>query len=265
MRWLCVVGLLALSSCQSSSKKSVPAGESRRLNVVLVTIDTLRADRLGCYGYRKIETPNLDKLAQRGVLFENAVAQAPLTAPSHASIFTGTYPVVHKVRDTGGFVLETWNTTLAEILQQQGWETAGFVGASVLKKSFGFSQGFGVYDDRMPKPAAGAMASEYPERRAGEVVDRAVGWLESQSGKPFLPVGARVRSALALRSAGSVRGKIPGQALRRGGGLHGPAAWAAVRGDGKEIAAGEDADGGAVGPRRGVVGARGVHAWSVPV
>jgi arylsulfatase A-like enzyme/Tfp pilus assembly protein PilF len=181
MRYLCVVALLALGACQTPDKKR----ESRRLNVVLVTIDTLRADRLGCYGYRKIETPNLDKLAQRGVLFENAVAQAPLTAPSHASMFTGMYPVVHKVRDTGGFVLESWNTTLAEILQQQGWDTAGFVGASVLKKSFGFSQGFGVYDDRMPKPAAGAMAGEYPERRAGEVVDRAVGWLESQSGKPF--------------------------------------------------------------------------------
>lgn len=150
-----------------------------------MTIDTLRADRLGCYGYSRIETPNLDQFAQRGVLFENAAAQAPLTAPSHASILTGTYPTVHKVRDTGGFVLQPSNTTLAAILHQQGWDTAAFVGASVLKKSFGFNQGFAVYDDQMPKPGASRMASEYPERRAGEVVDRAIAWLGSQSGKPF--------------------------------------------------------------------------------
>jgi choline-sulfatase len=189
LRYLCVLALVALSSCSSSEKKSVPVTEDashlRRLNVVLVTIDTLRADRLGCYGYSKIETPNLDRFARKGVLFENAVAQAPLTAPSHASMFTGVYPTVHKVRDTGGFVLQSSNTTLAEILQQQGWDTAAFIGASVLNKRFGFNQGFTIYDDEMPKPDAGKMAGETAERRAGEVVDRAITWLESQSGKPF--------------------------------------------------------------------------------
>jgi len=189
IRWLCVAALLVLGACQSSSQKSVPASAGARapgpLNLVLVTIDTLRADRLGCYGYSKIETPNLDQFAQRGVVLENAVAQAPLTAPSHASMLTGMYPTVHKVRDTGGFVLQPSNTTVAAILHQQGWDTAAFVGASVLKKSFGFNQGFAVYDDQMPKPGASKMASEYPERRAGEVVDRAIAWLGSQSGKPF--------------------------------------------------------------------------------
>jgi tetratricopeptide (TPR) repeat protein len=82
------------------------------LNVVLVTIDTLRADRLGCYGYSKIETPNLDRLAKKGVLFENAVTHTPLTAPSHASLFTALYPTVHGVRDTGGFVLQSSHLTL---------------------------------------------------------------------------------------------------------------------------------------------------------
>jgi choline-sulfatase len=183
------MALLALAGCKPSATKKAPGNEGipapRRLNIVLVTIDTLRADRVGCYGYSKIETPNLDKLAARGTLFENAVSQAPLTPPSHASMFTGTYPPVHKVRDTGGFVLQPEHTTLAEVLQQQGWETAAFVGSSVLKKSFGFDQGFAVYDDQMPKPDVSAVASEYPERRAGEVVDRAIGWLNSQSGKPF--------------------------------------------------------------------------------
>jgi arylsulfatase A-like enzyme/Tfp pilus assembly protein PilF len=178
--WLCLV-VVALG-CRPTGKNPPSL---RRLNVVLVTIDTLRADRLGCYGYSKIETPNLDKFARGGTLFENAVAQAPLTAPSHASMFTGLNPPRHGVRDTGGFVLAESHTTLAEILQRQGWDTAAFVGASVLKKSFGFGHGFAVYDDQMPKPDARSMAVEFPERKAGEVVDRAIGWLGSQSGKPF--------------------------------------------------------------------------------
>ncbi len=172
--------LIGLNSCGSSEKK--PAGP---LNLILVTIDTLRADHLGCYGYAKASTPNLDKLAQRGTLFENAVTHAPLTTPSHASMFTGNYPTVHKVRDTGGFVLQGQNTTLAEMLRQAGWETAAFVGASVLKKSFGFAQGFSIYDDQMPKPDRGA-AVEFPERKAAEVVDRALSWLGGRpAGKPF--------------------------------------------------------------------------------
>jgi choline-sulfatase len=186
---MCVLALVVLGSCKSGEKGSGPTSNtvrpSRRLNVVVVTIDTLRPDRLGCYGYSKIETPNLDKFARRGVLFENAVAQAPLTAPSHASIFTGLYPTVHKVRDTGGFILASSHTTLASMLQRQGWDTAAFVGAAVLKKGFGFNQGFAVYDDEMPKVDPAKFAGEYPERRAGEVVNRAIGWLQSQSGKPF--------------------------------------------------------------------------------
>ena len=172
--------LLGLAACNSQAPPQRPK------NLVLVTIDTLRADRLGCYGYAKAETPNLDRLAQTGTVFENATTHAPLTAPSHASMFTGMYPTVHKVRDTGGFVLGDQSTTLAEMLRQQGWETGAFIGASVLKKSFGFSQGFAVYDDLMPKPVgAGAVASEFPERRAGEVVDRAIQWLGGQSDKPY--------------------------------------------------------------------------------
>jgi len=149
-----------------------------------VTIDTLRPDRLGGYGYSQIETPNLDKVARRGVLFENAVAPAPLTAPSHASMMTGVYPTVHKVRNTGGFVLSPSQATLAKILQDQGWDTAAFIGSSVLKKRFGLNQGFATYDDEMPASAGGSAEAE-PERRASDVVDRAAKWLDTQSGKPF--------------------------------------------------------------------------------
>ncbi len=176
---LCLVALVALCSCKSARP---PA--PKHFNILLVTIDTLRADHLACYGYSRIETPNLDALARQGVLFENASAPAPLTGPSHASMMTGVYPTVHKVRNTGGFVLPPSQTTLATILQQQGWDTAAFIGSSVLKRRFGLNQGFAVYDDEMPT-AAGASALAEPERRAEEVVTRAVKWMDAQSGKPF--------------------------------------------------------------------------------
>ncbi len=128
--------ILALAgSC--TSHKDVQASEAAHLeplNVVVITIDTLRPDHLHCYGDANIETPVLDGLARRGVLFENAVAQAPLTPPSHASIFTGQYPTVHHVRNTGGFVLPRSSWPLARILQAQGWDTAAFVSSAVLKK-----------------------------------------------------------------------------------------------------------------------------------
>jgi arylsulfatase A-like enzyme/Flp pilus assembly protein TadD len=180
--------LFLVVSCRAPSKKdagSESATLQHRLNLVLVTIDTLRPDRLGCYGYSRIETPNLDALAKSGTLFENAVTHTPLTAPSHASMFTGLYPNVHKVRDTGGFVFQTPHRTLAEILQQQGWDTAAFVGSAALNKHFGFNRGFAVYDDEMPKPDPRSAAVENPERRAEEVVDRAAVWLASQSRRPY--------------------------------------------------------------------------------
>src|ERR1041384_8208989 len=153
-RWFpmrsCLLLLLVVCGCQTSKKENPqkattpPSAHSgpgqalsevwRPLNVVLVTIDTLRADRLSCYGYPEKLTPNLDRLAARGVLFENAVAQAPSTPPSHASMFTGTYPTVHQVRNAGGFALDKSHETLAEILEENGWLTAAFVGSSVLDR-----------------------------------------------------------------------------------------------------------------------------------
>ena len=176
----CLLAVAVLVCC-----KSTPSATPRPLNLVVVTIDTLRPDHLHCYGYSQIETPNVDRVAQNGVLFENAVTQTPLTPPSHASMFTGLYPTVHHVRDTGGFILQPSSTTLATILQQQGWDTAAFISSAVLKKLFGLNQGFALYDDQMPKPGKGHEFLEDAERRAGETVDRAVRWLDGQSGKPF--------------------------------------------------------------------------------
>jgi arylsulfatase A-like enzyme/predicted negative regulator of RcsB-dependent stress response len=185
-RAFCVAAILFISSCASKKSDAPAAANSlRRLNLVVVTIDTLRPDHLHCYGYQKIETPNLDRLSQRGVVFDDAVTQTPLTPPSHASIFTGQYPNVHHVRNTGGFVLPSSARPLARILQEQGWDTAAFVSSAVLKKSFGFSNGFGEYDDQMPRPKNRLEFREDPERRAGDTIDRAVQWLKTQSGKPY--------------------------------------------------------------------------------
>jgi arylsulfatase A-like enzyme/Tfp pilus assembly protein PilF len=191
--WIAVlVSLILLAGCQSARQPAAPSQEAavpplRHVNVVLVTIDTLRADHVHCYGYRDIETPNLDALAARGVLFENAVVQTPLTPPSHASIFTGQNPNVHKVRNTGGFILPSSARPLARILSEAGWDTAAFVGSAVLKRLFGFNNGFAVYDDEMPRPGRRNEYREDPERKASAVVDRAVAWMEQRAGggKPF--------------------------------------------------------------------------------
>ena len=199
----CTVALLGATACKPSEKKTAPAaaetsqvektpqaapqpsrGVVKPINIVLVTLDTVRADHLHCYGNAKIKTPTIDALANSGVLFEKAVAQAPLTLPSHASMFTGTNPNVHHVRDTGGFVLQPSSVTMATILRKHGWNTAGFVSAIVLKRAFGFNQGFSVYDDRMP----GGSGGESPMRNAGITVDHALAWLnaqKNQSAKPF--------------------------------------------------------------------------------
>jgi choline-sulfatase len=183
---LCLLSVALFTSCRSKERTASEAQvKLSPLNVVVVTIDTLRPDHVHCYGYQEVKTPTLDALAQRGVVFEQAMAQAPLTTPSHASIFTGEYPTKHHVRDTGGFVLPASSRTLAKILQEQGWDTAAFIGSAVLKKNFGLDQGFAVYDDQMPKPGPSEQFREDPERRAGVVIDRAIHWLNNQAGKPF--------------------------------------------------------------------------------
>jgi arylsulfatase A-like enzyme/Flp pilus assembly protein TadD len=177
--------VLALVVAGCSSRKQTAPATLKLLDVVVITIDTLRPDHLHCYGYPKIDTPATDQLAREGVVFENAVAQAPLTPPSHASIFTGQCPTVHGVRNTGGFVLPSSARPMARILQEQGWDTAAFVSSAVLKKVMGFGNGFTVYDDEMPRQGNSQEASEDPERLGADTVDRTLQWLGTQSGKPY--------------------------------------------------------------------------------
>ena len=153
-------------------------------NLLVITIDTLRADRLGAYGHREARTPHLDKLASEGVVFEEAIAPVPVTLPSHASLFSGLVPPTHGVRDNTYFRLDLEARTLAEVLKAQGYETAAFVSAFVLDSSFGLDQGFDVYDDEVAGEAetAGTIA----ERRGALVTGSFASWLEKRdAGRPF--------------------------------------------------------------------------------
>ena len=144
------VGLLILLYHPAEKKPTPlegPSPEAAELNVLLITIDTLRADRLGCYGYQKIETPRIDNLAQEGVLLENNIADVPLTLPSHASILTGTYVLYHNVRDNGNYILRKEYLTIAEILKEYGYHTSAFISAFVVDSRFGLDQGFDYYYD----------------------------------------------------------------------------------------------------------------------
>jgi len=151
-------------------------------NLLLVTIDTLRADHVGVYGAVSVSTPTLDALAARGVRFEHAQSPVPLTGPSHATILTGLYPPVHGVRDNVVFALDPSHKTLATRLKAQGYRTAAFVAAYPVAAAFGFRQGFDTFSENFkesPIPGAGA------QRRANEVVDDALGWLAKPGDGPF--------------------------------------------------------------------------------
>jgi arylsulfatase A-like enzyme/Tfp pilus assembly protein PilF len=153
-------------------------------NVLLVTIDTLRADHVGVYGAQGVATPTLDALAARGVLFEDAMAAVPLTLPSHASLLTGQYPPTHGVRHNAIFVLREEAETVAEHFRAAGYETGAVIGAAVLAPEFGLAQGFDHYDATLPEQRANAAG--FFERPAQAVTDAALAWLRKSEGPFFL-------------------------------------------------------------------------------
>jgi choline-sulfatase len=167
-------GLAALAVAGGCSGRQ--PGPSARPNVLLVTIDTCRADHLGCYGYRRAVTPTLDGLAARGVRFSTAVAHVPLTGPSHTSILTSRTPLGHGVRDNGSYVLPPTVPTVAEDFRQAGYRTAAFVSGYPLKRAFGLDRGFDTYDDQLPR-GKDARRTAYVERTADRTTDAALRWL----------------------------------------------------------------------------------------
>ena len=148
--------------------------------MVLITVDTLRADRIGIYGHTSARTPVFDALARRGARFERAYAPAPITLPSHASLFTGRYPQGHGARHNGMRVRADV-PVLAEAFVRAGFATGAFVGAFPLDKRFGLARGFQVYGDRMPR-SAGVLANERP---GASVVDEALAWLQTVKTAPY--------------------------------------------------------------------------------
>jgi len=174
---------LTLALLATLASGCVPGSSVDR--VVLVTIDTLRADHLGCYGGKWIDTPAFDALAERGVRFETAISPAPLTLPAHASLMTGLDPPRHGVRNNSTFRLDGDLPTLAERMRERGFATSAFIGAVVLDRQYGLARGFDHYDDRMaPRRAAGEFG--FAERTADRVVDAAIGWLETAPERFFL-------------------------------------------------------------------------------
>ena len=151
--------------------------------MLLVTIDTLRADHVGCYGYTDGSTPTIDALARRGVRFETAVAHAPLTGPSHASILTGQIPLDHGFRNNSGFTLSAGTRMAAEDFRQAGYRTAAFVSGFPLDRRFGFDRGFDTYDDHLPK-GNDRRRTPYVERFADATTDAALRWLAAPGSAP---------------------------------------------------------------------------------
>jgi arylsulfatase A-like enzyme/Tfp pilus assembly protein PilF len=174
---------LAAAGCARHAVER-PAGDGGGHNLLLVTLDTVRADRLGAYGYAAAETPVLDRLAREGVRFEQAIASAPLTLPSHATLLSGLLPPQHGLRNNGSGAFPAGHPTLAAELAAAGYRTAAFVGAFVLDRRFGLGRGFEIYDDEVPRPTGAETESERPAR---EVVDRALAWLDAADpqARPF--------------------------------------------------------------------------------
>src|SRR5581483_5890217 len=163
-----------IRSASGAMLGQLPSGVTpASLNVVLITLDTTRADRLGAYGFRGVETPNIDRLAREGVLFEQAETAAPLTLPAHSSIFTGKFPPEHGVRDNGGFFLDPRETTMAEILKDHGFATGAFIGAYVLDSKWGVNQGFDTYFDNFDLSKYKVISLGAIQRPGNEVVDHA--------------------------------------------------------------------------------------------
>lgn len=174
--------LAVLAALTAGCGRERPAGPPA--SVVLVTLDTLRADRVGAFGGRAGLTPNLDRLAASGARFDAAWSPAPLTLPAHASLMTGLWPPHHGLRDNGMGALPAGVPTLAQALAAGGRRTGAFLGAFVLDHRFGLDRGFASYDDEIAK-APGRPGGLEAERPGREVVDRALAWLAADPASPF--------------------------------------------------------------------------------
>jgi arylsulfatase A-like enzyme/Tfp pilus assembly protein PilF len=172
------MALTALRSAAEAPAKPAP-------NVVLITIDTLRADHVGCYGYKQIKTPNIDSLAADGTRFDHAFAVVPVTLPSHSTMLTGTYPMLSGMHDFSANKLSPQLPTLAAVLKQAGYATGAVIGSAVLDSRFGLNQGFDFYYDHFDFSRLEESNLDEMERPGNVVADLALDWLGKNSQKKF--------------------------------------------------------------------------------
>ena len=186
LQWFLVVGLAAATTLVARCA-GLPGGADpiRPLNVVVVTLDTLSARHLSQYGNDRIETPAFGRVAAEGVLFEQATATVPLTLPSHTSMFTGTYPMFHGVRDNGGYYVRDDSETLAEVLSAAGYRTGAFVAAFVVDSRWGLDQGFDRYHDDFNFREFERISLDSVQRRGDDVLDAALAWMDEVKEERF--------------------------------------------------------------------------------
>jgi choline-sulfatase len=175
-----LAGIAVLAAILVTRRGAPPTAAGARPNVLLITLDTVRADHLGCYGASGAHTPTLDGLASSGARFATAVAHAPLTAPSHASILTSRTPLGHGVRDNGAYVLPEGVRSVVEDFRAAGYRTAAFVSGFPLTRRFGLDRGFETYDDQLPR-GSDPRRTAYVERSADRTTDAALHWLDTAS------------------------------------------------------------------------------------
>jgi arylsulfatase A-like enzyme/Tfp pilus assembly protein PilF len=186
-RWMgiafgAVAAVLAAGAIWWLTSRAAGTAAAQPRGIILVTIDTLRADSVGFAGNRNVETPFMDRLAREGVVFPNAHAHNVVTLPSHANILTGLYPYQHGIRDNSGFTLSAEHPTLGTLLKEAGWTTGAFVGAFPLDARYGLNRGFDVYDDKYREESA-PLDFAVAERNADEVLSAAIAWWNANQGK----------------------------------------------------------------------------------
>jgi arylsulfatase A-like enzyme/Tfp pilus assembly protein PilF len=178
-------GLIFLLTASAAINLAAQAPIKPPLNVVLITIDTLRPDHLGCYGYKSIKTPNIDALAADGVRFDRAFTVVPVTLPSHTAMLTGTYPMLNGMHDFSGNKLNPQQPTLASVLKQAGYQTGAVIAAAVLDSRFGLNQGFDFYYDHFDFNRLDEANLDEMKRPGDVVADVALDWLANNSKRKF--------------------------------------------------------------------------------
>jgi len=207
-RFITVISAVALLIVFAYAVRAIR--RPRTFNVLLISIDTLRADHVGSYGYAAAQTPAIDALAARGLRFTHAATVAPLTLPAHSSLMTGTFPAFHGVRDNGGFYLGDEPQTLAGVLQRAGFRTGGFISAFVLDHRWGISRGFDHYFDNFDLAKYRIdIGLDAVQRPGSEVVSKTIEWIDQDSTRPFFAWAHLYEPHAPYEAPDAIRARFP--------------------------------------------------------